>query len=127
MSNLSQKESITSIRHDKLLNDVTNLVSRKWTLAIVRALDIHTKRHSELNKELLGITQKVLTETLRDMERSGIVDRIIHPTIPPRVEYQLTNTGLELARLSKEFASWFDTHHEDLYRAQKSYDRRAKS
>ena len=82
-----------------------------------------TKRHSELAKCLPGITQKVLTETLREMERTGIVERSVYPVVPPKVEYRLTEIGLELLKLSQEFASWFDAHHENIHKAKRIYDR----
>ena len=99
------------------------LLARKWTLRIAVTLSGDTKRHSELAKCLPGITQKVLTETLREMERTGIVERFVYPVVPPKVEYKLTEVGLELLKLSKEFASWFDTHHENIHKAKRIYDR----
>ena len=83
------------------------------------------KRHSELTRILPDITQKVLTETLREMERTGIVERSIFPTIPPRVEYTLTESGAGLLKLSEGFADWFDTYHDDIHTASKLYDRRS--
>lgn len=110
----------------QLLNHTAGLLSRKWTLRIVNVLSDGVKRRSELSKLLPDVTQKVLTETLREMERIGIIERSIYPTIPPHVEYGLTVVGLGLISLSNEFASWFDAHHEDMYKAQKVYDRRYK-
>lgn len=101
-----------------LRNHTASLLSRKWTLYIIKALGSGVKRYSELSRLLPGVTQKVLTETLREMKRTGLIHRSIRPTVPLRVEYQLTVIGLDLTNLSNEFASWFDTHHEDLYRAQ---------
>ena len=86
-------------------------------------LNDDTKRHSELAKCLPGITQKVLTETLREMERTGIVERSVYPVVPPKVEYRLTEIGLELLKLSQEFASWFGAHHENIHKAKRIYDR----
>ena len=82
-----------------------------------------TKRHSEIAKCLPGVTQKVLTETLREMERTGIVERAIYPSVPPKVEYKLTKIGIELLKLSNEFALWFDAHHENIHKAKRVYDR----
>lgn len=80
----------------RLLNYTASLLSRKWTLPIVRALGVGTKRYSQLSRELPGVTQKVLTETLREMERSGLVKRAVYPTAPPQVEYKLTSVFLRL-------------------------------
>ena len=111
----------------RLLNYTAGLLSRKWTLPIVRVLDITTMRHSELSRRLPGIvTQKVLTETLREMERSGLVKRTVYPTVPPQVEYQLTPIGIGLLKLSTTFTEWFEMHGDDIHRCQRSYDRRGK-
>ena len=107
----------------RLREHTIGLLARKWTLKIAKALNGDTKRHSEIARCLPGITQKVLTETLREMERTGIVERAIYPIVPPRVEYKLTTVGIELLRLSQEFASWFDTHHDNIHKAKKIYDR----
>lgn len=110
----------------QLLSDTASLLSRKWTLPIVKALSQNTKRHSELRRELAGITQKVLTETLREMERSGIIERTIYPTIPPQVEYKLTPIGVGLVKLSRTFSEWFDLHQEHIHHSQTIYDRHSK-
>lgn len=116
---------VTYLRR-KLRDHAAGLLSRKWTLRIVVALSGGVKRRSELSQQLPEVTQKVLSETLREMERHGIVNRTVYPTTPPQVEYRLTRIGLGLLRLSREFSAWFDTHHEDMRNAQKSYDRRNK-
>lgn len=111
----------------QLLHHTASLLSRKWTLHIVAALSTGVKRRSELSRTLPDVTQKVLTETLRDMERTGILERCIYPTIPPRVEYSLTAVGLDLMKLATEFHLWFDTHHETIHKAKKTYDRQGRS
>lgn len=99
------------------------LLARKWTLKITLALNEDTKRHSEIARCLPGITQKVLTETLREMERTGIVEREVYPVVPPKVEYKLTSVGVELLQLSHELTTWFDTHHDNIHKAIRVYDR----
>ena len=106
----------------QLRDHAAGLLSRKWTLHIVGVLGRDTKRHSELSRQLPGVTQKVLTETLREMERTGIIERSVYPTIPPHVEYTLTIAGLGLLKLSTEFATWFDTHHDNMRKARRFYD-----
>ena len=112
-------------------NDQTQLVldilSSKWATRIVKVLDDDTKRFSEIQKALPDTKQKVLTETLRKLERSGIIDRRAYPTIPPQVEYKLTSIGLNLLKLSGVLSEWVDIHANDIERAQKSYDRRNRS
>ena len=107
----------------RLRDHTAGLLSRRWTLRIVIALSTGVKRRSELSRLLPGVTQKVLTETLREMERTGMIERIIFPTIPPHVEYPLTIVGSGLLRLSSEFATWFDAHHEDTRKSQRIYDK----
>lgn len=68
----------------------------KWKILIIRDLLTGTKRFGELKKSLNNITQKVLTNKLREMEASGLVKRKVYPEVPPRVEYSLTDTGLSL-------------------------------
>lgn len=115
------------VRHTRiaLRDQAVGLLSRKWTLRIVVALSTGMKRHSELTRALPDITQKVLTETLREMERTGIVERSIFPTIPPRVEYKLTSVGEGLLILSQGFSEWYEMHEDDMHAACKLYDRRA--
>ena len=72
------------------------LIDNKWKVIIVRDLLTGTKRFGELKKSVTGITQKVLTNNLRQMEQDGLVKRKVYPEVPPRVEYSLTETGLSL-------------------------------
>lgn len=117
-------EVIVAARTKQRLRDHTvGLLTRKWTLRIAIVLSDGTKRHSEIARGLPEITQKVLTETLREMERTGIVERSIYPIVPPRVEYRLTKIGVELLKLSHEFAVWFDNHHENIHKAKRMYDK----
>ena len=72
------------------------LIGDKWKVLIIRDLLTGTKRFGELKKSLTGITQKVLTNNLRQMEASGLINRKVYAEVPPRVEYSLTETGLSL-------------------------------
>lgn len=103
---------------------ITNLLFRKWTFPIIQALGTDTKRYSTLSRLLPEVAQKVLTEHLRQLERAGIVRRFFYPTIPPRVEYELTKTGLELLKLMDGITVWFDSHSETLHKSQKTYNKR---
>ena len=107
----------------RLRDHTVGLLARKWTLRIAVVLSDGTKRHSEIARGLPGITQKVLTETLREMERTGIVEREVYAIVPPKVEYRLTSVGAELLMLSHAFTAWFDSHHENIHKAKKIYDR----
>lgn len=78
------------------------IISNKWRVLILRELFIKKRRFSELQKNLIGITQKVLTQNLRDLEKKGIVNRKVYPEVPPKVEYSLTELGYELKNILEE-------------------------
>jgi len=111
----------------KKLESISNILTSKWALRVVRELQSETKRFGEIQKSLSVPSQKVLTETLRRLERNGMVDRKVYPTIPPQVEYKLTPIGLDLLKLSNILSAWIDTHADEIIHAQKSYDRRNKA
>lgn len=73
-----------------------SLIGNNWKIIILRDLLMGTKRYNELTRSVVGISAKVLTENLRDLERDGIVKRKVYPVVPPKVEYSLTSKGLEL-------------------------------
>lgn len=73
-----------------------SIIGNKWKIIILRDLLTGTKRYNELTRSVVGISAKVLTENLRDLERDGIVKRKVYPVVPPKVEYSLTDKGLEL-------------------------------
>lgn len=82
------------------------LIGEKWKVLIVRDLLTGTKRFGELKKSVTGITPKVLTTNLRQMESSGLVKRKVYPEVPPRVEYSLTETGLSLKPILDSMVEW---------------------
>ncbi len=82
------------------------LIGEKWKVLIVRDLLTGTKSFGELKKSVTGITQKVLTTNLRQMESSGLVKRKVYPEVPPRVEYSLTETGLSLKPILDSMVEW---------------------
>ncbi|NOY12506.1 MAG: helix-turn-helix transcriptional regulator [Deltaproteobacteria bacterium] len=101
---------------------VLNRIADKWTVLIVGALSQGTKRFGELRREIGGISQKMLTQTLRRMERDGLVNRKIYPTIPPKVEYSLTGLGCSLTEILEEIRVWSENHIETILAAQHEYD-----
>ena len=88
------------------------LIGEKWKVLIIRDLLTGTKRFGELKKSLTGITQKVLTEHLRQMEASGLVKRKVYAEVPPRVEYSLTETGLSLKPILDVMVEWGNEYKE---------------
>ena len=72
------------------------LIANKWKIIILRELLTGTKRYNELTRSVVGISSKVLTENLRDLEKDGIISRVVYPEVPPKVEYFLTEKGEDL-------------------------------
>jgi DNA-binding HxlR family transcriptional regulator len=101
---------------------VLNRIADKWTVLVVSSLEQDTKRFSTLQREIGGISQKMLTQTLRGLERDGLVTRTIYPTVPPKVEYTLTPLGRTLVGLVDAIRLWSETHIEAVMKAQTTYD-----
>lgn len=83
-----------------------SIIGNKWKVLILRDLITGTKRYNELNRSVVGISAKVLTQNLKDLEQDGIVKRKVYPVVPPKVEYSLTEKGFELKSvldMMKEF------------------------
>ena len=86
-------------------------VSGKWSPLVVMALkDGGKKRYGELRRELRGVSQKMLIQTLRQLETNGLVEREVHPVVPPKVEYSLTPLGLSLQPLLEAICRWSERH-----------------
>ena len=100
-------------------------VADKWTSLVVYALVDGPKRHGELRRTIQGISQKMLTQTLRSMERDGLVERTVIDRIPPHVEYQLTPLGMTLTEPLVAICRWAMEHLPDVQANQRDYDARA--
>ncbi|WP_318011210.1 helix-turn-helix domain-containing protein [Mesorhizobium sp. ES1-1] len=96
---------------------VLEMLASKWVYLTVCALRRGRMRNGELARRLEGITPKMLTQTLRILERDGLVRREIFPVIPPRVEYELTELGENLAGLLSQIRSWSEQHVPDIKQA----------
>ena len=104
--------------------EVLQRVGDKWSMYVIDLLARGTMRFTELHRGIDGITARMLTVTLRGLERDGIVTRTIHPVIPPRVEYALTPMGLTLLDTIGQLVSWADVHLPEISAAQSAYDAR---
>ncbi|MFJ8229118.1 winged helix-turn-helix transcriptional regulator [Streptomyces sp. NPDC094448] len=93
-------------RADSLAREIFSDVANKWALLIVEALGDRTLRFGELRNEVEGISHKMLTQNLRMLERNGLVDRKVYPTVPPRVEYTLTEPGRALRGTVDGICDW---------------------
>ena len=102
--------------------EVLNLVGDKWSVLIVSLLGDGTKRFSELKRTIEGISQRMLTLTLRGLERDGLVTRTVTPSIPPRVDYDLTELGVSLREPVKALGEWAFEHIGCIRAAQARFD-----
>ncbi|MGW0826276.1 winged helix-turn-helix transcriptional regulator [Streptomyces sp. NPDC002845] len=93
-------------RADSLAREIFSDVANKWALLIIEVLGERTLRFSELRNEIEGISHKMLTQNLRMLERNGLVERDVHPTVPPRVEYTLTESGRALRVTIDGLCDW---------------------
>jgi DNA-binding HxlR family transcriptional regulator len=100
-------------------------IANKWTAMIVIALSEGPLRFGVLREAVDGISGKVLTETLRDLERDGILSRTMYNEMPPRVEYELTPLGQTLREPLSALGRWAEKHIEEVLRARDDYDRGA--
>jgi DNA-binding HxlR family transcriptional regulator len=103
---------------------VLERLADKWTVLIVGQLAHGTRRFGELRREIRGISPKVLTQTLRTLERDGLVVRRVYASVPPKVEYTLTPLGRTLIVLVENIRNWAETHIESVLAAQQSFDQR---
>jgi DNA-binding HxlR family transcriptional regulator len=97
-------------------------IADKWTVMIVLLLSQKRLRFGELKREIPGISQKMLTQTLRALERDGLVVRTVYAEVPPRVEYSLTGLGKTLVGILTQIRDWSETHIEAVLAAQKAFD-----
>ncbi|MFI6221413.1 winged helix-turn-helix transcriptional regulator [Nocardia salmonicida] len=96
---------------------VLDHIAGKWTILVVDALLDGTQRYTDLSRRIEGVSQKMLTQTLRALEADGFVTRTAYPTIPPRVEYELTALGRSLAEPITALRLWTETHINEIERA----------
>jgi DNA-binding HxlR family transcriptional regulator len=101
------------------------VITNKWVCLVVGALRPGAVRFGVLRRQLDGITQKMLTQTLRELERNGLVHRAVYPSIPPRVEYSLTELGQSVGGLMDAIRVWSETHMDDIQQARKRYAEQA--
>jgi DNA-binding HxlR family transcriptional regulator len=106
---------------------VASILSRvgdKWSVFVIMMLDDGPKRFNELKRMIKGISQRMLTLTLRGLERDGLVTRTIFPTIPPRVDYELTDLGRGLSRPVQALGMWAKEHQSQIEAARTRFDER---
>ncbi|TDD13413.1 winged helix-turn-helix transcriptional regulator [Nonomuraea diastatica] len=105
---------------------VLDIFTGKWAGLVMGALLDGPRRFNELRRMLDGITQKMLSQTLRTLERDGLVTRTVYPTIPPRVDYELTALGHSAVDVLRAIGVWAGEHADQVLAAREAYDERAK-
>jgi DNA-binding HxlR family transcriptional regulator len=104
---------------------VTEILSRvgdKWSVQVVVQLGEGPRRFNELRRNVTGISQRMLTLTLRGLERDGLVTRTVYPTIPPRVDYQLTGLGCSLLKTVRGLGEWAIVNRDEILDARRRFD-----
>lgn len=104
------------------VSEVLQRVGDKWTVLVVKTLGHGPMRFNEIKRAIDGISQRMLTLTLRALERDGLVTRTVHPTVPPRVEYELTTLGRSLIAPVTALAMWAIDHRGSIDGARKKFD-----
>ncbi len=109
-------------REDCEVRQILDRIADKWSLLVMALLENGTLRFTELLRLVDGVSQRMLTVTLRQLERDGLVSRTVHPVVPPRVEYSLTELGRSLNTTVLALVSWTEAHQADIAAARARYD-----
>jgi DNA-binding HxlR family transcriptional regulator len=104
------------------INGLLSRIGDKWTVLVVEALGAGSRRFNELRRDIPSVSQRMLTLTLRNLERDGLVSRTVTPSIPPRVDYELTELGKSLRGAIGGLLSWAHTNSGAVHAAQANYD-----
>ena len=107
-----------------LTRELLTRIGDKWSVLVIVLLGEHPRRFGELKRAVEGISQRMLTLTLRCLERDGLVVRSVFPTVPPRVEYALSLLGATLLKTLTELANWVIENRDEIERARAKFDRR---
>ncbi|MFI1420889.1 winged helix-turn-helix transcriptional regulator [Streptomyces sp. NPDC020731] len=106
----SAKDEADLTRADSLAREIFTDIANKWALLIIEAIGERTLRFTELRDGIEGISHKMLAQNLRMLERNGLVERCVHPVVPPRVEYTLTEPGRALRATVDAMRDWTHRH-----------------
>jgi DNA-binding HxlR family transcriptional regulator len=112
-------------RNDCEVRQILDRIADKWSLLAIALLEERTLRFTELQRRIDGISQRMLTVTLRQLERDGLVERTVYPVVPPRVEYSLTPLGATLHATINTLVTWTEEHQPEIATARAAYDARA--
>ncbi|MGW7331467.1 winged helix-turn-helix transcriptional regulator [Streptomyces sp. NPDC054840] len=118
----SRQDEADVTRADSLAREIFSDIANKWALLIIEALGERTLRFTALRNEVEGVSHKMLTQNLRLLERNGLVERTVHPTVPPRVEYTLTEPGRALRATVDAMCDWTHRYLDDIETARQHFD-----
>jgi len=121
---MSRYERTCLIRGDggRTIRRILDRIGSKWALLVVATLDTERMRFTELQHRIPGVSQRMLSLTLRNLERDGLVSRTAYAEVPPRVEYALTDVGRTLIDPAVRLAEWAVEHDADIERSRRAYD-----
>ncbi|HVV14234.1 helix-turn-helix domain-containing protein [Amycolatopsis sp.] len=119
-------DTVQSYLHACPARTVLETLTNKWALLVLSLLRKQEEplRFNEMRRRLEGVTQKMLTQTLRLLERDGLVRRAVYPTVPPRVEYSVTALGAEVGELFNTLGGWAEEHVDEIMAARRAFDER---
>jgi DNA-binding HxlR family transcriptional regulator len=109
------------------VRQILDRIADKWSLFAIALLEERTMRFTELKRAIDGVSQRMLTVTLRQLERDGLVARTVHPVVPPRVDYALTPLGATLHRTVQALVVWTEQHQNEIAAARAAYDTREQA
>ena len=123
---------VTTVRGDAFDPDcptrvVLDRIGDKWTVLVIGSLEDGSLRFSQLRARIGGVAPKVLTQTLRAMERDGLLTRTVHAQVPPRVDYELTPLGASLTGPIATLTDWAETHLTQILTSREAYDDAAEA
>ena len=118
--------SASQLDDDCPTREVLDRVGDKWSVLVIVLLGQRTHRFNELHRAIDGISQRMLTLTVRALERDGLVKRTVFPTVPPRVDYELTELGRTLLVPLDALSTWANDHRGDIRAAREEHDRRSR-
>ncbi|GAB2829970.1 helix-turn-helix domain-containing protein [Lentzea nigeriaca] len=124
MGNLKVSKQLSGdlARADSLAREIFSDIANKWALLIIETIGDSTKRFTELKVEVDGISHKMLTQNLRLLERNGLVTRVVYPTVPPRVDYTLTEPGQALRATVDAMCDWTQRYLGEIEEARSRFD-----
>jgi len=114
-------------REECEVRQILDRIADKWSLLVIALLEKRTLRFTELKRNIDGISQRMLTTTLRHLERDGIIERTVYPVVPPKVDYALTPLGCTLHETIRSLVLWTEQNQTDIIAARQRYDARGGS